>query len=433
MKLVIKKFGSSNDTGKKNLGGIQGGQGRSDFGSYQHFIFSAVAFGMSTLMWFNANADDFEKNKPAVSAEPEFQKISVIPSSIIASNELPDWRDFRTVSSHQNGENILFVECEEILLADCRVLRLNINTRKFNYYDLPQGYRYLEAYISPSGKKMAVIRSPKQAQNFPENLNDREIIIMNSDGTNFEVLSLAVGPKTRPTFNASDDRLVFWRAQPRAEKGAKTLASNYDVWEYDLKKGKEYPFGASYRFFQAGEIHYLPGGDELLVAAQWPSEGFNGVSFDNPSGRAFLGLSSNEYRTRYVNQIFRLRRVQTEWSEPIFSNESFSRAMRLSLTSDGSMVFEATPLKGSVSIYRQEPDGGFRQYSMQQSWDMFGTAALLYSTLVGNQLIGIFNNKDAQRKRDERRFLILNLENGEWRALVVPPLAIAQPIFVTLK
>jgi hypothetical protein len=364
---------------------------------------------------------------------PEPQPISVVPTTIIPSNESPDWRDFRTLSSHPNGEDIFFVECKKHFHENCRVLRLNLKTRVLNYYDLPQGHTYLEAYLSPSGRKLAVIRTPQQVKNFPENLERREIATMNADGTNFEVLPLTVGPKTRPTFNASDDRLAFWRAQPRVEKGAKTLASSYDVWEYDLKMRKEYPFGASYRFFQAGEIHYMPGGDELLVAAQWPSEGFNRESFDTPLGGAFLGLSSNEYRKRYVNQIFRLRRAQTDWSEPMFSSESFSNAMRLALSSDGAMVFDATPHKGSISIYRQEPNGSFRQWSTRQPWDVFGTASLFYSALVGNKLIGIFNNKDNQRERDLKRFLTLDMQSSEWRVLGIPPLADAQPIPVTVK
>lgn len=382
------------------------------------------------LTFFISNGLAHQMNTPN-SQTP--QAITEMPTTIIPSNDPPDWRDFRTLSAHPNGEEIFFVECQKNLAENCRVLRFNLKTRSLAYYALPKGYAYLEVYLSPSGKKLALLRASQQVTTFPENLERREIAIMNVDGTGFEVLPLALGAKTRPTFNASDDRLAFWRAKPRTESGAKTLAAGYDVWEYDLKAGKEYAFGASYRFFQAGEIYYLPSGDELLVTAQWPSEGFAGNSFDEPAGRAFLGLSSNEYRKRYVNQVFRLHRGQADWSEPMFANESFKTLMRLALSRDGAMVFDATPPKGATSIYRQEPDGGFRQWSTRKPWDVFGTASLWYSALVGNQLIGIFDNKDAQLEPGLKRFLTLDMQTGEWRALSIPPLSAARAIPVTLK
>ncbi len=95
-----------------------------------------------------------------------------------------------------------------------------------------------------------------------------------------------------PTFNAGDDRLAFWRAKPR-NPGSKILAADYDVYEYDFKTGKEYPFGASYKFFR-GRIHYLQGGDELLVKA------------DVPSIEGLLGLTIQDYMKRYTNYVFRL-------------------------------------------------------------------------------------------------------------------------------
>lgn len=353
------------------------------------------------------------------------QPITVMPVTIIPANEPPDWRDFRTLSAHPNGEDIFFVECKKDLAENCRVLRFNLKTHALAYYALPKGYAYLEAYISPSGKKLALLRASQQVTTFPENLERREVAIMNTDGTGFEVLPLALGPKTRPTFNASDDHLAFWRAKPRTELGAKTLAAGFDVWEYDLKTGKEYSFGASYGFFQAGEIHYLPSGDEILVKGHVPS------------GEALLGLSLHDYEVRYPNYIFRLRRGQTTWVAPLFAKESFKGLMRLALSWDGTMVFDAEPPNGSTSIYRQEPRGGFRQWSTGQQalsvWEVFGTAALWYSALVGNQLIGIFDKYDAQREHDLKRFLTLDMQTGEWRALSIPALSAAQAIPVTLK
>lgn len=371
------------------------------------------------LTFFIPNGLANQMNTPNSQAP---QPITVMPTTTIPSNDPPDWRDFRTLSAHPNGEEIFFVECQKNLAENCRVLRFNLKTRALGYYALPKGYAYLEAYISPSGKKLALLRASQQVTAFPENLERREIAIMNVDGTGFEVLPLALGAKTRPTFNATDDRLVFWRAKPRTEPGAKTLAAGYDVWEYDLKAGKEYPFGASYRFFQAGEIYYLPSGDDVLVKGGVPLVDM-----------ARFGLDTHDYGKRYPNQIFTLKRGQSDWSEPMFANESFKSLMRLTLSRDGAMVFDAEPPKGSTSIYRQEPSGNFRQWSTRQPWDVFGTAALFYAAMVGNQLIGIFNNKDAQSEPGLKRFLTLDMQTGEWRTLNIPPLVSARIIPVILK
>ncbi len=357
---------------------------------------------------------------------PAPQPITVMPVTIVPSDEPPEWRDFRTLSAHPNGEEIFFVECHKDLPENCRVLRLHLKTSALSYYALPKGYAYLEAYLSPSGKKLAMVRVSQQVTSIHENLERKEIAIMNSDGSGLEVLPLASGPKTMPKFNANDDRLAFWRSKPR-KPGSKTLAADYDVYEYDFKTGKEYAFGASYKFFQGGEIHYLLGGDELLVKADVPLA---------EEGR--LGMNTQDYRKRYSNYIFRLQRGQTAWVAPLFADESFEGLWQLALSRDGEMVFEATPPKvGSISIYRYKASGGFFKWSKGQGQDstriVFGTASLLYSALAGNQLIGIFNNYASQGDRSLKRFLTLDMQSGEWRAMSIPPLSAARSMPVTLK
>lgn len=371
------------------------------------FISNALATSMNT---FNA---------------PAAQPITVMPITIVPSNEPPDWRDFRSLSAHPNGEDIFFVECYKKPAEDCRVLRFNLKTRALTYYDLPKGYMYLSAYLSPSGKKLALVRVPQEVKSFPENLERYQIAVMNSDGTNFEVLPLAQGVKNRPTFNASDDRLAFWRGEPRTQP-AKTSVTDIDVYEYDFKTGKEYPFGPSYRFFQAGEIYYLPSGDELLVNTDIPLQ-----------EQARLGLDTHAFGIRYPNHIFHLRRGQTGWTAPLFANESFKAASRLALSRDGAMVFKAEAKKEGTSIFRSERAGGFTQWSYgfadNSIRHLFGAATANYSVLMGNQLIGIFNKHDAQRERDLKRFLILDMQTGEWRTLHIPSLSTAKPIPVTTR
>lgn len=55
------------------------------------------------------------------------------------------------------------------------------------------------------------------------------------------------------------------------------------------------------------------------------------------------------------------------------------------------------------------------------------------STLIENKLIGIFNNYAEQGNRHLMRFLTLDMQSGEWRALPIPPLSAATAIPVRLK
>lgn len=381
-------------------------------------FFNRLTFSM--LLCFSISISLANQMNTATTKIPG--SITLMPTTIVPSNEPPDWRDFRTVTAHPDGEHIFFVECRKDFPENCRVMRLNLRTKGFAYFALPAGYSNAEAYVSPSGKKIALVRMPLQYKTFPDTLERREIAIVNSDGTGFEVLPLALGAKTRPTFNATDDRLAFWRATPRIEQGAKSAASGYDVWEYDFKTGKEYPFGTSYRFFGGGEIHYLDSGNDILIKAEPPLE-----------QAARLGKEIRDYQQSFPNQVFILRRGDTRWVTPLFAQEHFSGVQRLALARDGAMVFDATPPKGSTAIYRQMPTGDFLQWSHRSAWDTFDTASLYYAVVVGSELIGIFNNKNQQRAPDAKRFLILNMDKNTWRALSIPPAMTALAVPLALK
>lgn len=372
---------------------------------------------------FISNAWANPMNTPSAQAP---QPITVMPITIIPSNEPPEWRDFRELSAHPNGEDIFFVECHKDLPEICRVLRLNLKTRALTYYALPTGYFYPEVYVSPSGKKLALIRVALEFRALPGEGEHREIAIMNTDGNGFEVLPLAPGPKTMPKFNASDDRLAFWRAKLR-KPGSKTVATSFDVYEYDFKTGKETAFGPSYRFFQRGNIQYVPGGDDLLVNPDAP-----------PAQEGRLGMDLHGYIKRYPNNIFRLQRGQAHWVAPLFADAPFEGLSKLVLSRDGALVFYATPHKvGSTSIYRHDAGGGFFKWSrgegQDSTWAVFGTASLLYSALIDNKLIGIFSNYAAQGNLHLKRFLTLDMQSGEWRAMNIPPLSTATAVPVSMK
>ncbi len=402
----------------------------------QHnWLYLTILIALYALLIFNLIPNDVAANILSISAPQSNmpKPITNMPIKIIPSNQPVEWRDFRAVSAHPDGENIFFVECVNQPSSDCKVLRFNLKTKVLAYYDLPSEYFYVEAYLSPNGKKLSLVLIPKKITTFPETVQSIEIAIMNADGTNFEILPLASGIKTRPMFNFKNDKLAFWRAKPR-EQPAKTMASHYDVYEYDLKAKKEYLFAASYQFFQAGEIYYLPNGNEIVIGADVPS-----------SDKALFGLDIWGYSKKYDNNmIFRLRRGQADWAEPLFIGDGFEFAHRVTLTHDNKIIFEATnreqeqkgSSKWSYSVYRQEQNS-FSKWSRGDKENpickIFDTGSLKYSALLGNRLIGIYHKNASGRYSISYRFLILDMTTGEWSALNIPPLYTARAIPVTVK
>ncbi len=163
------------------------------------------------------------------------------------------------------------------------------------------------------------------------------------------------------------------------------------------------------------------------------------VKSDVPlSDEGLLGMTTHEYGKRYPNHIFRLKRGQTQWVEPLFAHESFKGLWQPTLSRDGDLVFDAAPPKmGSISICRHKTSDGFLKWSTGQGqdsiWVVFSTARLMYSALIDSKLIGIFSNYVSQNNQRLRRFLTLDMESGVWRAMSIPPVSTAKAIPVTLK
>ena len=349
------------------------------------------------------------------------RQITLMPTTIVKPDGPPDWRDFRTLSADPTGQILYFIECYRQPAPDCQVLRFDRATQQLYTYQLPEGYVYLEAYVSPSGRKLAMVRIPNGTA-FPETLEQRQIAIMNIDGSGFEVLPLAPGPKSRPTFNATDDRLAFWRAQVRMDRSAKTSASRYDVYEYSFDTRQEAQFAASYQFFQGGCLYYLSDQRQLLVHGDVPMR-----------DEALFHLSTHEYKKRYPNHLFRLNRKQTTWTHPMYSREPFIYMMRVTANARGDIAFSAEAIQEGGSIFLDKQDGSFFRWS-ERLWPAFETNTLLYAALLDSELVGIYVKTTAiSREHGKTRFLRLDMTSGEWRALPMPALSTAQSISVSLK
>jgi hypothetical protein len=123
-------------------------------------------------------------------------------------------RDFDKVSIHPNSEDWLFIECSHELnpAGDCYVLRYSLKTQQLQRYQLPDGYLYSYASFSPQGHYIVASRAPKhdgsEAQ-IQQSIENAEIVVMRSDGTDFRVLPLAKGRKLAPFMSQDETKIAY--------------------------------------------------------------------------------------------------------------------------------------------------------------------------------------------------------------------------------
>lgn len=206
-------------------------------------------------------------------------------------------RDFRSLSVSPDGEELFFVEVDERLPEHSRILRYDLKKSTLRHFDLPKGYAYTEAKVSPSGKYIVMTRMkevPFTAEaKLREALDNSELAIMKIDGTDFRALRLSRGFKRSPVLSNDDSKVAYVRGSLRPQN-SKSLASRLDIWEFDLKTGADTLFAGHFEFFEAGHMQYLSGDNEILFQAFGPRE---------------FAQSMSEYAKKYnSSNIYRISR-----------------------------------------------------------------------------------------------------------------------------
>ncbi len=259
-------------------------------------------------------------------------------------------RDFREISVHPNGEELLFTECiyepQKEPAGDCAVLRYHLPTKRLYRYALPTGYVYPTASFSPRGNYIVMYRLPKIGitQDAVRQAHEQsEIMLMKADGTDFRVVPLTTGIKVAPIMSQDETRVAYWRSTLRPP-GSKTFMSHFDVWEVDLKTGHDQLFAGPFVFFTRARLQYLSP-DELLMGAYGPKEEF--------------APSLREYQKKYnSSSVYRIQRSMTRLPEPILTEVEYANFP--SCDHVGNLYFKGQ--RPGTSLFRKSVQGKIEQW-----------------------------------------------------------------------
>ncbi len=331
-------------------------------------------------------------------------------------------RHFASLSVHPNSEEILFLEFKpDELQSVSRLLRYHLKTGDLRYYDLPTDYVYLDASFSPSGKYIVMRRAPNIKGNEDARRQayaSSEIAMMNSDGTDLKVIPLKAGLKMAPVMSHDDKYIAYWRATQRPD-GSKSFAAGFDVWEVDLRTGKEQPFAGIYEFFSGGQINYLKGNARLLVDGDMPA------SNDLPGRtQGNFGKWLDEYNVKNNRSYtYVLNRGNRSLPDPLFTN--INAPSFTSLDQDGNIYFKG--YKPGGGFIKTKSFGNASDFvKWDYPWKSMGVVSMANVLPNGSAMIFLFLYLDSpHRDRTNLGIGMLNFKNEKWTQLEIPSLKVA--------
>lgn len=318
-------------------------------------------------------------------------------------------RDFDRVSIHPNSEDWLFTECSHALnpAGDCYVLRYSLKTQQLQRYQLPDGYLYSYASFSPQGHYIVISRAPKhdgsEAQ-IEQSIENAEIVVMRSDGTDFRVLPLAKGSKLAPFMSPDETKIAYWRPGVLRPPGSKTMSADFDVYEYDLKSQSDSLFSGRNQFFGAGNAQYISA-DEILLSSYGPRK---------------YAQSMSEYQKKYKgSEVYKLKRNNPGLPDPSFTE--IEHARNSSADNQGNTYFSGQKLPSpGASFFKKSPTGDITLW--QQPLNL--TALRYVIAAPDGRYIAFIYASEGSRYRDQKSaFGRLDTGTSQWIPIEMPALA----------
>ena len=334
-------------------------------------------------------------------------------------------RDFREISMHPNGQELLFTECvydpKLDPAGDCHVLRYQLATKNLQRYALPAGYVYSTASFSSQGNYVLMSRVPKiglSEEKVRQAYENSEIVLMKTDGTDFKVLPLAKGDKLAPIMSPDEMRVAYWRATLRPP-GSKSFSSEFDVWEVNLNTGQDSLYAGPFAFFERSRLQYLSQ-DELLVGA------YGSITMLREHAQ-----SMTEYEKKYNNSsVYRIKRGMTMLPEPILTE--VAHASFPSVDKTGNLYFNGD--RPSLSLFRKTTQGEIEQWKWPLRYAP-GESGGGWHDLVpapdGSYIAFVYEIKGTATREGKRGVGLLMTHTSEWRILNIPSLQSSSQITVT--
>jgi hypothetical protein len=322
-------------------------------------------------------------------------------------------RNFGSIKISPNGEDWIFTEYKftgkNNDKSEAYILKLNIPTRKLYRYDLPAGYDYAFANFSPRGNWIVAIRYPSHDNTyakFQKTLENGEIVMMRTDGSDFQVLSAPKGRYVGPAMSPSETKIAYWLGKTPRPEGSKTILMNFDVYEYDLTTKQSSMFSGPFEYFGVSDLQYIDE-DTLLLNADYPL-----VASDDPFA----------YAKKYNNsEVYIINRGQNKLPDPAFSN--IENASNASLGKNNNYYMYGQDPKKGASFVRVSAANEIEFWTMPIMQPRGIVADPNGRYMAFQYIVGELGSK-------KRAMGALVLDSGEWIQVRIPPFdsAISIPV-----
>lgn len=329
--------------------------------------------------------------------------------------------DIKNISFAHDGKKILFSRKNDE--SPDRIHVYDLETGELSVYQQPSGELWTNARYSNDGKKIVFVIIPKKDKAL--DLANMQIAVMDTDGRNIRRITNSPGTRIYPSFSHSGEKIIFARADRIRESG-KTLAADYDVFEVDVKTGKETRL-TWFKFFLISPPYYFPDDKTFIFAAESPFS-FPGIP---DSDRDAIKRKREELKSKYIENNIYVMHGGEQTLEPYIVYGDMTRqygegAKKPLITSDGSRIFflaQAYKPDGSGDwdqYFEYSPDGRHRRITNLKAIMSIGSAAVSSD----GKLLGIvYEGRENYPASGKRRIIIYNVKDGTSREISLP----AQP------
>ena len=248
------------------------------------------------------------------------------------------------VSIHPDGEHWIFTEAVDKTggVMTNIVWLFHLPTRKLRRYQLPEDHQYGYVRFSPSGRFVVMARYPNQRDGseaeYRRVISEVELVMMNMDGSEFKVLSVPKGMLLMPVVSPDEKKVLYSISKKMRDPGERTLLTNFDIYEFDIESGKNYPYSRSLTFYSFHSIDYISN-DEILIGAY---------------GLLAGGSVPSHTPSIHASEVYYLKRGSEEGPRALFS--MFKSANDPTVDAKGNIFFEAYVDNVGISIVRHSSE-----------------------------------------------------------------------------
>jgi Tol biopolymer transport system component len=296
----------------------------------------------------------------------------------------------------------------------------DLATGELSAYQTLKGERWFHPRYSFDGKHIVFIKMPLiDGKDNPENT---QIAIMDSDGKNAREITNTKGFKVYPSFSHSGKKIIFARPDVLREKGSRTPAADYDVYEVDVETGQEARL-THFRFYEMSRPYYFPDDKTFVFWGDPP------LSYPNvpDSDTALMKKICRELRAKYqYNSIYVMQAnanelkpylVMPDYQKKFKDYVADSESSRLpSLSADGSvLVFMSIGYRSDGSaegyqLYQYSADGNHRRITHLPLTSIISQSV----SSSGEQLAVVYG------EQTKNKIIIYQVKDGKSREITLP-------------